>query len=81
MSVAIQPRVEDEPRATAIRGWLVASAALVCGSRGMGMSPVGGHCSARAEQQKSRKSKKESSFLKKRTKKLLSLEDAPTAVF
>ena len=48
MSVAIQPRVEEEPSATASNGWLVASADRVCGRRGMGRSPEGGQVSHKA---------------------------------
>jgi hypothetical protein len=55
MSVAIHPRVEEEPRATAINGWLVASAARVWGSRGVGRSPAGGQSAAKASEGKSRK--------------------------
>jgi hypothetical protein len=85
MSVAIQPRVEDDPSATAISGWFVASAARVCGSNGIGISPFGGQSSAIAlfasrtasEQNNSLLllffRKEDSSFLKERSKELSTL--------
>jgi hypothetical protein len=48
MSVAIHPRVDEDPSATTTSGWLVANAARVCGSSGVGISPIGGQSSATA---------------------------------
>jgi hypothetical protein len=70
MSVAIQPRVEEEPSATMMSGWFAAKAVRVCGSNGTGIGATAGQSSALAPAAYNRRRRK-AFFLEKKKQKTL----------